>query len=172
MDPETTGISRRDIMQLEAVEGWLGLGNPHEALVELEKISPELKDHLLVLNSRWQVAAAMRDWDAALKAAQRMVETSPNRPEGWIHRSYALRRAKSGGLQPAWDALEPAVGKFPTVSTIPYNIACYAAQLGKLGEAWDWLHRAIEAGEDVRTIKEMALRDEDLRALWDRIKSI
>ncbi|MBL9168328.1 MAG: tetratricopeptide repeat protein [Verrucomicrobiales bacterium] len=165
-------ITGSDFHALQAVEGWLALGNPHEALAEWEKISPKLQQHPDVLNARWQIAASLKNWDDAFAAASQLMEVSPNDPTSWIHRSYALRRCRSGGLQQAWDALLPAVQKFPAVSTIPYNLACYAAQLGRPSEAWDWLHRAIEAAEDVTVIKEMALQDEDLRSIWDRIKTI
>ncbi len=161
-----------DIRRLEAAEGWLMLGNPQESLSELDCIAPAFSDHSQVLCMRWQVSAALRQWDHALEIAARLLGQNPQDPTGWIHRSYALRRSRSGGLQQAWDALLPAVSKFPRVSIIPYNIACYAAQLGRLSEAWDWLHRAIEAGEDVAALKEMALQDEDLRPIWERVRSI
>lgn len=160
------------LRQLEAAEGWLMLGNPQEACAELEKIPEASKQHARVLDMRWQIAAAMRDWDRALDIATTLLKLNPEDPTGWIHRSYALRRSKAGGLQQAWDALAPAVAKFPRVSTIPYNIACYAAQLGKLSEAWDWLHRAVEVAEDVGAIKQMALADEDLRPIWERVRSL
>ena len=165
-------ITGADFHALQAVEGWLTLGNPREALAEWEKISRKHQHHPDVLNARWQVASALKNWDDALAAAMVLMDVSPNDPTSWIHRSYALRRCRSGGLQQAWDALLPAFQKFPTVSTIPYNIACYAAQMGQTSEAWDWLHRAIESAEDVTIIKGMALQDEDLRPIWDRVKTI
>ena len=156
--------------QLEAAEGWLALGNPQEARQELLSLGTELKGHPLVLDRWWEVAAAMKDWDEALRVATDQLDQFPKDPTGWVHRSYALRRCTHGGLQEAWDALAPAVARFPKVSIIPYNIACYASQLGKLSEAWDWLNKAIEAGEDVSAVKVLALRDEDLRPLWDRVR--
>ena len=57
----------------------------------------------------------------------------------------------------------------PKVAIIPYNLACYAAQLGRLDEAMDWLRRAVTAGGDSKGIKGMAMRDDDLKALWERI---
>ena len=161
-----------DSHHLLAVEGWLELGNPMEALVELDRVSPVFRHHPHVLSARWQVAAALRDWATAFSAANLMMVHTPLDPAGWIQRSYAIRRAPSGGLQQAWDALLPAFDKFPAISIIPYNLACYSAQLGKLDDAWDWLHRAMEAAEDVAEIKGMAMKDEDLRALWSRVKTL
>ena len=167
---EQQDLSPQQLRNLDSVQGWLMLGCPSEAIAELDALPSTLQSHPQVLDARWQTAAAMRDWETALSTANRLLTTVPEDATGWIHRSYALRRSKTGGLQQAWDALLPAVEKFPKVSTIPYNIACYAAQLGQLSEAWDWLHRAIEAAEDISLIKTMALKDADLMPLWDRLK--
>ncbi len=169
---EKRGIKGADFHHLQAVEGWLALGNPLEALIELDRVSSSLHQHPEVLDARWQVSAALRDWDAALAVGNLMVQKVPDDPGSWISRSYALRRAKNGGIHSAWEALAPAASKFPSVSIIPYNIACYAAQLGNLSEAWDWIHRAIEAEGDIKKIKEMAMRDPDLQPLWERIKGL
>ena len=149
--------------------GWLELGNPMEAGEEIARISPALLDHPDVLEVRWEVCASGRSWDAAHAVAETLVRTAPDRSSGWVHRAYALRRKPGGGLGPAWEALHPAAGKFPKVPIIPYNLACYAAQLGRLDEAMDWLRRAAKAGGDTKAIKRMAMRDDDLKALWDRI---
>jgi hypothetical protein len=61
--------------------------------------------------------------------------------------------------------------KFPAVSTIPYNLACYACQLGNLPEARQWLAKAIEIS-DAKDIKAMALSDPDLQPMWDEIKKL
>ncbi|MBI3867961.1 MAG: tetratricopeptide repeat protein [Verrucomicrobia bacterium] len=160
------------VRQLEAVEGWLALGNPQEARAELAQLGDSLNGHPQVLDRSWEVAAALKDWEEALRLACARLELFPADATGWVHRSYALRRCKQGGLQHAWDALAPAVAQFPKVSLIPYNIACYAAQLGKLNEAWDWINKAVAAAEDVSSVKELALRDEDLRPLWDRVRGL
>lgn len=161
-----------DLFHLQAVEGWLGLGNPMEALAELDRISPPLQEHTQVLDARWQVNAALKDWDRALDVARTMLQRAPRDPRGWIHQAYATRRARSGGLQQAWDVLRPAFDHFPEVSVIPYNLACYAAQLGRPEEALEWIHRAMESAGNVAEIKAMALQDEDLRPLWPRIKTL
>jgi hypothetical protein len=55
---------------------------------------------------------------------------------------------------------------------IPYNLACYAAQFGRLEEAWQWLHKAMAAAGDTQHIKRMALADADLQKLWERIRGL
>jgi hypothetical protein len=86
-----------------------------------------------------------------------------------VHRAYSLRRVPNGGLQLAWAALRPAFDKFPKEELIAYNLACYASQFGRLEEAWEWLHRAMEAAGDVGRIKKRGLADPDLEPLWPRL---
>ena|SRR5437588_5302432 len=161
-----------DIHHLSAALGWLELGNHVEAGNELAKISASLLDHPDVLELRWDVCAAGKSWEAGLRTAELLLAKAPERVSGWLHRAYALRRVREGGLQFAWDALRPAFEKFPSHSMIPFNLACYAAQSGRLEEAWEWLHKAMSAAGDVNDIKQMALVDADLQPLWPRIREL
>jgi hypothetical protein len=161
-----------DTHHLSAAMGWRELGNPSEAANEIARISPAFVNHPDVLEVRWEICAAQKSWDAALEVAAVLLNKAPDRPSGWIHRAYAIRRVPGGGLQQAWDALRPAFDEFPKVTVIPYNLACYAAQMGRLDEAWEWLHKAMEAAGDVESIKQMALADSDLEPLWERIRGL
>src|SRR6266487_2080763 len=113
---------------LSAAFGWFELGNLPEAKAELERIAPALRQHPLVLEIRWLIHAQEKNWEEGLVVACALVEAAPERPSGWLHRAYALRRVKNGGLQAAWDALLPAFDKFPGEPTIAYNLACYACK--------------------------------------------
>jgi hypothetical protein len=161
-----------DIHHLSAAVGWLELGNPSEAGQEIARISSALVDHPDVLEVRWEICAALASWKKALSIADLLLRQAPDRATGWIHRAYAMRRVTGGGLQQAWDALRPAFDQFPKVSVIPYNLACYATQMGRLDEAWEWLHKAMEAAGDVESIKTMAVADSDLKPLWERIREL
>ena len=161
-----------DRHHLTAAIGWLELGNHSEAGEEISRISPENLDDPDVLEVRWQVCAAGGSWDAALGAAEKLIEVAPDRVAAWLHRAYALRRSSNGGLQPAAEALRPAFDKFPQAALVPYNLACYAAQLGQLDAAMDWLKHAMKRSDKAGTIKEMALADEDLRPLRKLIAAL
>ena len=158
-----------DTHHLSAALGWLELGNPAEAGEEIAKISPGLLTEPDVLEVRWEVCAASRSWEAALEVAELLVARAPERRSGWIHRAYALRRAPGGGLPQAYAALRPAFERFPRTFLVPYNLACYTAQMGRLEEAWDWLQKAIHAAGALQPIRAMALADADLQPLWERI---
>ena len=156
---------------LLAALGWMELGNLAEAKVELGRIAPERQAHPDVLEARWLICAEAKQWDEGLVAARALVEVAPERASGWLHRAYALRRALGGGLQQAWDALLPAHDKFPRESTIAYNLSCYACQMNQLDTARVWLKRAMGIGEK-DSVKEMALSDPDLEALWAEVREL
>jgi tetratricopeptide (TPR) repeat protein len=160
-----------DSHHLSAAVGWIELGNMPEAKAELDRLSPAARTHPDALEAWWVIRAEEKDWPKGLAVANTQLEASPQSPTGWLHRAYALRRVKEGGLKAAWDALLPAFEKFPGESTIPYNLSCYACQMGQLEEARTWLQRAVKAG-GIETIKRMALRDADLKPLWDEINGI
>jgi predicted Zn-dependent protease len=160
-----------DSHHLSAAIGWVELGNPAEARLELSQLSTEARGSADALEVEWVICAEERDWQSGLAAANALVQSDPERPTGWLHRSYALRRVTGGGLQAAWDSLLPALEKFPEEPVIPYNLSCYACQLGHLDQARTWLRRALAIG-GVETIKRMALHDADLQPIWDELDRI
>ena len=165
-------IEPPDSHHLSCAIGWLELGSPGDALDDLELVTAALREHPDVLEVRWQIYARMANWDLALATARQLLIQAPERASGWIHQAYSLRRAQGGGLDSAWSALKQALARFPKEPIIPYNLACYAAQMNRLDEAWEWLHKAMEAAEDVDRIKQMALMDADLVGLHDRLKKL
>ena len=156
---------------LSAAEGWIGLGNPAEAKAELARLPKRLQNHPEALEIRWAIHALEQDWPQALAAARALLQSAPESPFGWVHQAYSLRRLPDGGLQAAWDALFPAMEKFPKNHIIPYNLACYACQLRQPDKARVLLVRAMGLGGRER-IKRMALNDPDLRPLWAEIGTL
>ena len=160
-----------DIHLLRAAEGWLELGDEVEALSELEGVSEREKNHPAVLEIRFQIFAKRKEWDVCRKVAEAIIEQLPNHAGGWLNLAYATRRATGGNEQAAFDILQPVAKKFPDEPTIPYNLACYTCQIGRLEEARRWLARALKIG-NVRQLKLMALTDSDLKPLWKEIPLI
>src|SRR5512142_1134026 len=147
-----------DTHYLLAAVGWLELGNRAEAKAELMHVSPAHQDHPDVLELRWSILAEEKRWEEGLQVAQALLRHAPERSSGWLHRAYALRRVRDGGLQKAWEALLPAFDQFPTEAIIPFNLSCYACQMRQLDIARDWLKRAVLIGGKEQ-IKRMALGD-------------
>ncbi len=160
-----------DTHYFTAAVGWIELGNLAEARAELGQLSAAQQENPDVLELRWSIAASEKEWDEALQVAQALVRRAPRRSSGWLHQAYTLRRVPNGSIQKAWEALLPAVDKFPKEPTIPFNLSCYACQLQQLELARDWLHRAVSvAGKE--KIKRMALKDTDLEPLWAEIHQL
>ncbi len=160
-----------DIHYVSAALGWLGLRNAAEAENELAHISPGNRQHPDVLEVRWLLCAEQKKWTEGLQVARWLIHAAPERPTGWLHQAYALRRAPGGSVQEAWNALLPVYDKFPREPIIPYNLSCYACQLGRLDAARVWLKRACDIGGK-EAMKEQALADADLEPLWDEIRNL
>jgi tetratricopeptide (TPR) repeat protein len=162
-------IEPPDSMHLRAAEGWLELGNHVEADEELKRITAELHAHPDVLRTRWKVYAEAEKWEAALEIATALAQAAPDDPDGWIGRSFALHEMKR--TAEARDSLLQVVDKFPKISVIRYNLACYECRLGALEKARDWLAKAFKVGH-AKAIKRMALDDRDLEPLWKEIGNL
>ncbi|MDB6028318.1 MAG: hypothetical protein JWM68_4541 [Verrucomicrobiales bacterium] len=159
-----------DTHHLSSAIGWLELGNPAEAKLELQRISQPVREHPDVLELEWLILSQEQDWPAALKVAQSIVHKAPERASGWLHQAYALRRAPNGGLLAAWNALSSVVDKFPQEATIFFNLSCYACQMDRLDEARKLLEAAMKVGGRKR-IREMAMADHDLKPLWEELRT-
>lgn len=162
-------LSPPDSHYVNAAWGWLELDNTAEAFLELDRISPPAQLHPDVLTLRWELLARKKQWADALEAARALVQIAPDRADSWIKQSYALHELHR--TQEAWDALISVSEHFPKVSTIPYNLACYACQLEQLPAALTWLKRAMKIGGR-ESIRKMALEDHDLKPLWLQIKKL
>jgi hypothetical protein len=154
--------------RIQAAEGWLMLGCPEDALAELREVPTPYCDTPGALDLTWQALAARKQWDDAYAIGLRLVTDFPAEVTSWIHRAYAARRRTGGGLLEAFDLLAPAAEKFSEEPLIPYNLACYLAQLGRDEEAWTWFRTALDRG-NAAVLRTMALADEDLRPIWPRV---
>lgn len=137
-----------------------------EAKAEAGHLSAGVMEHPEVLELRWAICAAGREWETALVIANALIKVDPEEAVGWVHRSYALHEMKR--TLEARDNLLKAVEKFSVSPTIHYNLACYECQLGNLDEARKWLKTAFRLG-DRKKMKPAALRDSDLKPLWAEI---
>lgn len=166
--PKPKKLPHPDAHFLDAAVGWIELGSPREALKELDQIAPELQKDPQVLEVRWQVFARTDSWEKSLPVAREFCQAAPGVPQGWLHQAVSLYRLNR--TQEAWDLLLPFAQKFPLSWIIPYDLSCYACQLGKIAEGRRWLGRAFHLG-DAKEVKLLALADPDLKILWPEIQS-
>jgi hypothetical protein len=166
--PRTKNLPHPNCYFLDAAVGWLELGNPAEALKELEQVSAEYQNDARVLEVKWQVFARTESWDRSLPIAQEFCKAAPGLPQPWLHQAVSLYRLNR--TEEAWKLLLPFAQKFPRSWMIPYDLACYACQLSKVDEGRRWLKKAFRLG-DSKEIKLLALADPDLKVLWAEIES-
>ncbi len=161
-------IESPDHHHCSAADGWLDLGVPVEAELELDKVSAANREHPAVMGLRWRILAVRKQWVEAVAFARRIVALHPGEVDGWIHQSYALHEL--GQTQEALDLLHQQAARFPGIMTIPYNLACYCCQLGQLDQARQWLKQAIQVS-DKAAVRFMALKDKDMQPLWAEIQA-
>lgn len=155
-------LESRDRMYALAASGWLDLGSVSEALAELEHLSPEARRHPEVLMLRWEIFSKEKDWTRALEMAEALQAAAEGSLDAMVKRSFALHELKR--TQEAWDLLFPMLEQFPKDWIVPYNLACYACQLGRNDDALRLLKQAIERGQPDE-LRRMALEDSDLEPL-------
>lgn len=175
--PSTFHSNHAPMIKLEPPEshhvsgaiGWLELGNLGEALTELNRLPERLRECPEALVVRWEIEAKEKDWVSSLETARKLIAGAPKESEGWVKQSYSLHELKR--TQEAWDSLWAVAERFPKLSIIPYNLACYACQLGDHVTALQWLTKAFKLGTREQ-MKEMALKDTDLQPLRGEIEKM
>ena len=150
---------------MRTAEGWLELGDWQSAVDELANISADFQSHVSVLKTRIRVY--LRSNPAlALELNEDLMRTLPNDSGCLIHRSFALKDL--GRVQEALDLLLPSADLFPENWVIPYNLACYFCQLGRLDEACQMLTKSLAVNNSMsRQLR--ALSDPDLAPLWNQL---
>lgn len=159
-----------DTHHLRAAQGWLELGNPREAEIELAKLSPASQGHPDAIEARWQVKAQRKQWEACCDLGRTLTRVAPAQPRSWVHLSYALHELRR--TAEARDNLLRVVERFPRQALLRYNLACYECQLNQPGEAMRWLRAALQLAEEPDNLKQMALADVDLQPLWGEIAAL
>lgn len=159
---ELPDIEPSEAHRLNAALGWAELGLHDDAHAELDRLPTAILGHPQVLDARWKIHALAKDWPSALVAARAQVHVTPDDMSGWINQSYTLHELKR--TKEAFDALSAVVAGFPDEGTIPYNLACYTCQLGRLEEARFWLKEARRVlGKEA--LRKMGKDDPDLQPL-------
>ncbi len=143
------------------------LGDPQSASEEFAAIGAEYRAHPDVIELSWHLEARSRNWDRCIAIADQLILAAPDRVDGWIHRSFALHELRR--TSEAFEQLLAVVDRFPKVWTIPYNLACYCAQEGRLTEAREWFDKA--AGLNRVAVEMAAADDEDLNPIRSWILS-
>ena len=111
-------------------------------------------------------------WTAASIVADCMMQDGTAGVAAWTEKAYAVRRMSNGGIAAATDVLMDALKRFPAEWSVPFNLACYAAQIGNVDGAVQWLRVASKAHGDALAIKARAATDSDLSCLGPEIPGL
>lgn len=154
---ELTTHTRR---QLSYAEGYLALGMATEAAEALAEIGEAESDATPVLVLRLAAAVERSQWKQAALLGAMLSDREPHAAGHWIQWAYAVRRY--AGIGDARAILMRGVALHPRVAVFHFNLACYEAQLGNLGDARAFLDTAcgLDAG-----FAELAKTDDDLAPL-------
>lgn len=155
-----TQLSTHTRRQLGYAEGFLALGMKTHAVEALDEISGAEKDATPVLAMRQAAHVELAQWEGAAALGALLCGREPHVAGHWIQWAYATRR--HAGLAEARVILSRGVGVHPREAMFHFNLACYEAQLGNLGEARAFLD--VACGLDP-LYAELAKTDSDLDPL-------
>jgi len=150
----------------ERAQGWLLLDNHGSAARAIRLIPVAFRERPEVRQFRAQLHLSAKQWRQAVPLLRQLRDENPSDPQFSVSLAFAVRRAKSIGA--AEKVLLVARERFPDVAIIWFNLACYAAQQGRLTEARDWLREA-ESREN--GFQDLAKTDSDLMPFWAAVKA-
>jgi len=161
-------MTPKDQRHLTAAEGWLELGDHIAAFDELENLEPLHRAHPDVLRLRWRIYNKAKRHESAFGVADGLTRLLPDDPEVFVWRSHSARRMPGGGPEQALELLLEVATELPNETAVPFDLARYNCQLGKLTEARNWLHIAFEVAQRNGTAKfwkSRTLDEKDLEPL-------
>lgn len=146
---------------LEAVDGYLSLGMPEEALKELNEAKIHDQFETATLRSRIRVLLHLKRWKDAEALSKRGISLHPEENEFMVQRAFALHQLKRG--DEAAGVILSAPPWIRQTGILHYNLACYEAKLGDIALARQCLQAALELNSG---FKNNVRTDPDLRQLW------
>ena len=150
---------------LLAASGYAELDMTRESMAELNAIAEQYQDRAEVLQIRLHNLMRHRHWPQALRVSQKLCRVAPDCCTGFLHASFCLHEL--GQTAQAKKVLlkgPPMLLKEPIYY---YNMGCYEALLGNVGDAQLHLQTSFEMDSSFR---ELAKKDPDLKALQEFIE--
>lgn len=136
------------------------MGMDREARRELRQLPAAVRNEPEFLAMAMQIHQRAQRWPSVERIARRLVKQDPDEAGWWIVLAYAARRTDS--IEAARRILLQAEELHKKDPTIQFNLACYAAQVGDIGEARTRVARAIAHDSN---FAELAKTDPDLEPM-------
>lgn len=147
--------------------GYLKLEMFEQAREELGALPEELPWSKQKRSMEVEICQAQERWKEMKLLTLGLRMEFPGDVGWWIADAYATRRSKS--VEEAREILLEGLVHHYDDATIRFNLACYACQLGSLGECMDLLKEAVKRDE---RFKALAMEDEDLKEVWDALRNL
>ncbi|MCB1129663.1 MAG: tetratricopeptide repeat protein [Verrucomicrobiae bacterium] len=147
--------------------GELQLGHFEEANKELEALPAEARTSHEDLALRAEFYSQTSSWESLREIADLLVTNWPEDAGHWIFLGYATRRCRS--IEEAGKVLKEALVRHGKEPLLHFNLACYAAQSGRLDDARRRLAEAIRLDPGMR---KLADKDPDLDPLKEADNSV
>lgn len=154
-------------MRLESAQGYFALGMCEEAWAELKQVTAEYGETMEVRELTLCFLLSERRWQEALDLSRSICEATPDVDMGFIHAAYCLH--EMGETSTACDTLRGGPETLTTNPLYHYNLGCYHAVLGEIGEAASSLKEAFKLDGK---LAEMAKSDPDLVEIREIIDTL
>lgn len=145
---------------LLAVQGYMELDMPEDALREIVSIEPADQGREDVLQIKLFIFMRTKRWEEGLNTCKILQKVNPETIISYIHGAFCLH--ESGRTAEAKTMLLEGPASLLQEPTYYYNLACYDAMLGNLGEAEQNLRISLRMDAKFR---EIAKHDPDLKAI-------
>ena len=142
---------------IRAATGWLELGMPDDALVELSALSVDERLDRKVLELELAARMAKGDWKKASGTALELCGQAVDEPDFFLSAAYCLHEA--GETEEARKCLLSGPRILEGFPVYHYNMACYLWTLGAKDEAKGHLDTAVGMDD---SFLEAARSDRDL----------
>jgi tetratricopeptide (TPR) repeat protein len=149
------------LQTLDAVDGYLYLDMPREALRELNEVSIENQLECPVLLARIRVLLQSGRWKDAEILSKKGAILFPDENEFFVQRAFALHQLDR--TDDALGAILSAPDWIHRTGILHYNLACYEARHGDVATARNCVDTALKLNSAFRkTVR----TDPDLQPLW------
>lgn len=148
------------VNDLEAVEGYLQLEMPEDALIELRNIPSSEYDHERYKELLLATQMMLKLWQPAATTAQELCQINKKEKSYFIHAAFCLH--ETGETLAALRQLLAGPESLTTDPLYYYNLACYQASLGNLKDARVCLDKSFELDPELEIT---AQDDQDLKDL-------
>lgn len=160
-ESETDDFPPHYTRAIDAIDGWLALDDPTEALAELQRLDRKFQNYPSVTLRKTEIYWKLKDFPQAIVASQALVDCYPDKAAVINHHALILRA--SGALEKGYRLLLDSSAKFPSDPMTHYNLACFACNLGEFHKARPWLEKAIELDGELVAVASMDLDLEPIR---------